>query len=62
MERSDAIAGQDEAPALQNNLTRRNSRPSFPPQLETEIGQLYLRALDEPVPNRLLTILRSGKT
>jgi hypothetical protein len=37
---------------------RRHSR--FVPELETEIGQLYLETMEEPVPLRLLTILRAG--
>jgi len=34
-------------------------RPYFAPQFEAEIGQLYLRTMGEPVPLRLLTILRT---
>jgi len=62
MEQTDANAGQQETPVRQANLTRRTSRPYFPPKLEAEIGQLYVCALDEPVPHRLLTILKAGKT
>ena len=38
--------------------TRRS--PRFLPDFETDIRQLYLRMMDEPVPARLLGVLRAG--
>ena len=60
MDQIDAEVGCSEAPALGSVRLPRPNRPCFAPQFEAEIGQLYLRTQDEPVPLRLLTILRTG--
>ena len=46
------------APALYARVARKPRRLSS--DIEAEIGQLYLGTLEEPVPHRLLTILRAG--
>jgi hypothetical protein len=38
----------------------RTRRPRFVSEFETDLRQLYLRMMDEPVPARLLGILRAG--
>lgn len=38
----------------------RTRRPRFASEFETDLRQLYLRMMDEPVPARLLGILRAG--
>jgi len=47
----------------QAQVARIRHRPvRFVSEFETEIGRLYLRMMDEPVPPRLLGILRTGLT
>lgn len=36
--------------------------PRFVSEFETEIRQLYLRMMEEPVPPRMIGILRAGLT
>jgi hypothetical protein len=36
--------------------------PRFDSEFESEIRQLYLRMMDEPVPPRMIGILRAGLT
>jgi len=59
MERSHADAGHD-APA-QIEAVRRNHRPYFNPLVEEQLQRLYDCTMAEPVPVRLLTILRTAK-
>lgn len=40
----------------------RTRPPRIVSEFESEIRQLYLRMMDEPVPPRLIGILRSGLT
>ncbi len=48
-------------PALENVGAR--ARPSrFVSEFESDIRQLYLRMMDEPVPPRMIGILRAGLT
>jgi len=44
---------------LRFTLVRGRPR-GIPSEIEAEIGQLYLGTMEEPVPHRLLTILRAG--
>jgi len=61
MDQIDGEAGRHhQASAEERGRSPRLHRPYFAPQFEAEIGQLYLRTMDEPVPLRLLTILRTG--
>ena len=60
MDQIDSEAERHQAFAQEVGRSPRFHRPHFAPQFEAEIGQLYLRTLDEPVPLRLLTILRTG--
>ena len=48
------------APTMSNVMRGRLRPPRFAMELEGEIRQLYLRMLDEPVPARLIGILRAG--
>jgi hypothetical protein len=48
-------------PALEN-VGARTRPPRFVSEFETDIRQLYLRMMDEPVPPRLIGILRAGLT
>ena len=60
----DHNAGSALMPALENVGAR--ARPPRPPlfvaEFESDIRQLYLRMMDEPVPPRLIGILRAGLT
>jgi hypothetical protein len=56
---TDIDAGQAMEPPRQ---VARGRPPRFVSELETVIGQLYLRIMDEPVPARLIGILRAGLT
>jgi len=58
MELIHAEDGQDAAPPSPITSTRHRP-PRFVSEIEAEIGQLYLRTMDEPIPARLLTILRT---
>jgi hypothetical protein len=40
----------------------RRRPPRVASEIETDIGQLYLRMMEEPVPARLIGILRAGLT
>jgi hypothetical protein len=52
-------SGEAMEPPLRAQRTR--SRPSSViSELETDLGQLYLRMMDEPIPGRLLEILRGA--
>jgi hypothetical protein len=42
------------------NLSSRPRPPRFVTEFEDEIRQLYLRMMDEPVPGRLIGVLRAG--
>ena len=57
MSETNADAGQD-GPAI--GAVRRAIRPQFSPQTEQQIQQLYLRMMAEPVPARILSVLRTG--
>jgi len=48
-------------PALEN-VGARARPPRFVSEFESDIRQLYLRMMDEPVPPRLIGILRAGLT
>jgi hypothetical protein len=53
----------DERSALMPTLQIAGARvrpPRFVSEFESEIRQLYLRMLDEPIPPRLIGILRAG--
>jgi hypothetical protein len=60
MDQINGEAGRHQASAEEVGQSPRFHRPYFAPQFEAEIGQLYLQTMDEPVPPRLLTILRTG--
>ena len=44
------------------NVRLRARPPRFVSEFESDIRQLYLRMMDEPVPPRLIGILRAGLT
>jgi len=48
-------------PALEN-VGARARPPRFVSEFESDIRQLYVRMMDEPVPPRLIGILRAGLT
>lgn len=48
-------------PALEKVRTRARP-PRFVSEFESDIRQLYLRMMDEPIPPRLIGILRAGLT
>lgn len=48
-------------PALEKVRTRARP-PRFVLEFESDIRQLYLRMMDEPIPPRLIGILRAGLT
>ena len=58
------LIDRSDGPALMPALE--NVGPARPPRVvsefETEIRQLYLRMMDEPVPPRMIDILRTGMT
>jgi hypothetical protein len=57
----DRNGGSDLMPALEN-VRARTRPPRFISEFESEIRQLYLRMMEEPVPPRLIGILRAGLT
>ena len=58
---SDHNAGSALMPALET-VGARARPPRFVSEFESEIRQLYLRMMDEPVPPRMIGILRAGLT
>jgi lipopolysaccharide/colanic/teichoic acid biosynthesis glycosyltransferase len=42
------------------NVGPRPRPPRFVSEFETEIRQLYMRAIEEPIPARLIEVLRAG--
>jgi hypothetical protein len=55
------IEGHDDTRLVHARPTIVRRRPArFVAEVEAEIGQLYLGTQEEPIPLRLLTILRSG--
>ena len=57
----DQSAGSALMPAFEN-VGAQARRPRFVSEFESDIRQLYLRMMDEPVPPRLIGILRAGLT
>jgi hypothetical protein len=57
----DHNAGSALMPAVKN-VSARARPPRFVSEFETDIRQLYLRMMDEPVPPRLIGILRASLT
>jgi hypothetical protein len=57
----DQSAGSALMPALEN-VGARARRLRFVSEFESDIRQLYLRMMDEPVPPRMIGILRAGLT
>jgi hypothetical protein len=57
----DHNAGSALMPTL-GDVGARARPPRFVSELEGEIRQLYLRMMDEPVPARMIGILRAGLT
>ena len=55
----------DRGSALMPSLEKVGARarpPRFVAEFESDIRQLYLRMMDEPVPPRMIGILRAGLT
>ena len=54
----------DDTPAAAPTLIRARLRPRPPRRIvsefENEIRQLYVRMIDEPVPSRMIDVLRAG--
>jgi hypothetical protein len=59
MELIDHDGGSALVPTLQTAGARARP-PRFVSEFESDIRQLYLRMMDEPVPPRLIGILRAG--
>jgi hypothetical protein len=57
----DQSAGSALVPALEN-VGAQARRPRFVSEFESDIRQLYLRMMNEPVPPRMIGILRAGLT
>lgn len=57
----DHNAGSALMPAVKN-VGARARPPRFVAEFERDIRQLYLRMMDEPVPARMIGILRAGLT
>ena len=57
----DQSGGSALMPALES-VGARARPPRFVSEFESDIRQLYLRMMDEPVPPRLIGILRAGLT
>ena len=57
----DHNSGSAVMPALEN-VGARARPPRFVSEFESDIRQLYLRMMDEPIPPRMIGILRAGLT
>ena len=57
----DQDSGPFAVPIAMNGGARRSRPPRrFVAEFETEIRQLYVRIIDEPIPPRMIDVLRAG--